>query len=243
MLRPPITGGCARQARVRTRTLAVPARSPASGEWHVRRRYRSAGVPRHDRSDACRTDSPFRDSDRRAPSVHVRPSFRASRSGRPGVSAPREHRTPPPDETDPRHGCGTGVVRGGAEPRRLQLPALDQQDRRPAPRPARLSRRQENVVLLGPPGTCKRRLSIALGIRACRPGTGRGSHRDRMGRVAPDAQRSGPYLKDRDLTRPAPADPTLHTLLRTVTHKESGRDSVCNRRQGVNFQPASDTVG
>ena len=41
---------------------------------------------------------------------------------------------------------------------------------RRAPRPARLPARRENVVLLGPPGTGKTHLAIALGIRACLAG-------------------------------------------------------------------------
>src|SRR5207245_6211474 len=53
---------------------------------------------------------------------------------------------------------------------RLRLPAPGEEDAARAPRPARLPPRCENVVFLGPPGTGKTHLAIALGMRACLAG-------------------------------------------------------------------------
>lgn len=74
---------------------------------------------------------------------------------------------------------------------RLRLPSHDPQEHGAAPRLDFLPGK-ENVVLLGPPGTGKTHLSIALGIRACLAGH-RVAFRTATEWVAllADAQRSG----------------------------------------------------
>ena len=94
---------------------------------------------------------------------------------------------------------------------------------------------RENVVLLGPPGTGKSHLAIALGIRACLAGH-RVAFRTATEWVAmlADAQRHG-RLDDR--ARPAPADPAADRrrgrLCATRRH-QSGWDErpTAGRRDG-----------
>ena len=75
-----------------------------------------------------------------------------------------------------RHG-GESRIKAARFPARKTLEEFDftfqrsvKQAGRRAPRPARLPARAENVVLLGPPGTGKTHLAIAISIRACLAG-------------------------------------------------------------------------
>ena len=51
---------------------------------------------------------------------------------------------------------------------------------------------KQNVILLGPPGTGKTHLSIALGVRACLAGARPVRYRNPMGRPASRGQTQGP---------------------------------------------------